>query len=182
MAKIKKIDFTEELKEFSGSKKKKLFEKIGKFTADQIRKINRSGKQPIDNGGRPGHHSLEPSTIRNRKRLAVVLKNETHRTYKANRSNLTFSGQLLDAITHHVNARGNIVIEIADTIRKPYKTSLGKRKSKGGSKNDLTNADLQAHLNDMDREPLAIDDELVDQLVNKVDTFLSQQLKKIRKI
>lgn len=74
--------------------------------------------------GKP-FRKLHPLTIESRKRLAKY--NPTHPDYKPSKSNLTFTGRLLDSIKARIQAKGSSIVLRIDVsgMHAPYKGSLG---------------------------------------------------------
>ena len=71
---------------------------------------------------------LKPSTIANRDYLSTL--NQTQRTFLASRSNLTLTGQLIDAILYELEQDSGlykILIEVVDSKRVPYNTGPNSR-------------------------------------------------------
>lgn len=97
-----------------------LLDEVGNFVTDRIRYQARISK-PINSQN--SFPNLKPSTIANREYLSQF--NNTHETYDAGRSNLTFTGQLLDSIKHRIKSAGVIVLEFTGNHR-GYKTGSGK--------------------------------------------------------
>lgn len=110
------------------------------FVEETVKRRARSGKPLNDIGKFP---SLRELTIANRERLAKL--NRTHPSFKPGKSNVTLTGQLVDAVTCFFRGR-TFQVGIADTIRKPYKISKKKKQ-----KNTPTNSELQGHLLDINK-------------------------------
>lgn len=51
---------------------------------------------------------------------------DTHSTFSPNRSNLTITGQLLDAITRVISSTGTLTVKFIDSIHRPYKIKTRK--------------------------------------------------------
>lgn len=115
------------------------YKRIAKQTVKDIQKTVRAGISPATG---KSFARLKPSTVKNRKRLAKL--NRTHKAYEANRSNLTFTGQLVNAVTSLVIKFGEVTeihFFISASDRRPYKTG---RKSK--AKKTPTNSKLAKFL------------------------------------
>ncbi len=115
------------------------FNRIGKETVKDIQKTARSGISPATG---KKFAPLKDSTKKNRGRLSKI--NNTHSKYSKNRSNLTFTGQLINAVSFAVVPFGDRVeinLFIKATPRKPYKTGKGSR-----AKNTPDNATLAGFL------------------------------------
>lgn len=136
--------------------------KIGvRYTVGQTRNekdLERGGTQP----------SLAASTIERREYLANY--NTTSASYRAARSNLTFTGQLLNAITFE-RIVGGVRLFFKDTKRKPYK---GKR---GTYKNAPTNAEVAEFLADQGRGAFGVDEGLAKQITSAVTRFIRRALR-----
>lgn len=68
---------------------------------------------------------LTRKTIASRKRMSRY--NKTHADYSNRRSNLTFSGQLIDSIKGYVRVSKSAIELIPRGRRKPYRLKSGKR-------------------------------------------------------
>ena len=78
--------------------------------------------------------NLDSSTIRARRRLENY--NSTHSDYSAGRSNLTFTGELLDSIrVKFIASKLSFVYEALKTKHKKYSGKKGKSKAKGSISN-----------------------------------------------
>lgn len=93
---------------------------IGEFVVGRVQLEARRAKPLNDTRSLP---DLKDSTKGIRKGLEKL--NPTHPTYKANRSNLTFTGQLIDAVTWLIGKPGVIEIEVEDSLRTPIQTKSG---------------------------------------------------------
>lgn len=114
---------------------KDLQNQIGEFVVERI-KAEARREQPVNKGRSfPG---LKQATIANRRRLGKL--NTTQKTFKAERSNLTLTGQLIDAVTFEGKNK-TIRIFVEATKRIGYKTS---KKSKESNPPD--NAKLDSFL------------------------------------
>ena len=88
---------------------------IGQFLVERVKAEARRAKPLNDTRSFP---NLKESTKEIRKALAKT--NQTHPTYKANRSNLTLTGQLIDAIIYKLKSGAVISLEIDNNLRRPY--------------------------------------------------------------
>jgi hypothetical protein len=183
-----KVD-TRDVKKFRDdllrSAKKKIPNNLGRFLVSQIKKITRAGFQMQHKGGRSKFATLKNDTVVNRIKLSEW--NNTHKLYAPARSNLTFSGQLLDALTFKYD-KGNQKLEIFvdDTQREPYITG-----SIGFTGDDISaptsearyvsNADVSKGLADQGRNFVAIDKELDKQLANRLLKILNRELIRLRR-
>ena len=117
---------------------KQMNKEICTFLEARIRGEARRGK-PFNNNR--SFKSLESLTIENRNRLKAF--NKTHPSFAPAKSNLTFTGQLIDAIICVFNGKAN-VISVNNSARKPYKTGPS-----SSQKNPPTNAKLYEYLLDI---------------------------------
>lgn len=67
----------------------------------------------------------------------------THETFKANRSNLTLTGQLLDSLKHRVFGAGKLLLEFTG-VHKPYKIRTAKGQRQVGEA--ISNEELAEHV------------------------------------
>ena len=123
------------------TKDKKLLQEIGEFSVDRIQRTTRSGK---DVDGRP-LAPLASSTIGQRKYLEEF--NNTHENYRNRRANLTFTGELSDALRFRIS--GNKINFSFIGTHKKYKTGKT-RKRKGSKSKRITNAELAEVMQDGD--------------------------------
>jgi hypothetical protein len=119
----------------------KLLEEIGQFASEDIKRKAKTRKPYNANRSFP---ELADSTIARRQRLKQF--NETTNVFSPKRSNLSFTGQLLDSITYRLKQTANQVIVFLDGVRKPYKT--GPKSQAKISRYNRTNAALASTLKD----------------------------------
>lgn len=103
-------------------KDERLEKDIGIFLTDRVRFMARSGK-PLNNSR--AFPSLKDMTIEQRKFLEKY--NKTQRAYAASKSNLTFTGQLQDAVAFDRIRAGIFRLFVKDSRRKPYRIGRSKR-------------------------------------------------------
>lgn len=115
------------------------FDRISRSTILDIKRtVRKSGLSPVTNNKLA---RLRRSTIKRRKKLARV--NRTHVDFSPAKSNLTFSGQLLNAISFKRSRKAGGILSVQANIfvkrtkRRPYK---GIRKK--FLKNSITNKEL----------------------------------------
>ena len=89
--------------------------------------------------------ALKPSTIERRKRLSEV--NRTGSDFSPGRSNVTFSGQLLNAVKGLVKNNATIEVFVSDSIHNQYK---GIKKNRLGK--PMRNREIAEHLADQGRD------------------------------
>lgn len=97
--------------------------------------------------GKP-YKPLKRSTVRNRKYLAR--HNKTHKSFKANKANLTITGQLLDSIlTRATIARDTLTFKI--NVKGKHDAYRGATKTIGSSKSNKT---IRRYLAKQGRDPI----------------------------
>lgn len=106
-----------------------LLDEIGKFTVDRIRFEARRQKPLNESRSFP---DLKDSSKRIRKNLEKY--NDTTRVYQSGRSNVSFTGQLLDGLIHKVIQSRAAIQVFFDGTRFPYKTKDGFQKLDSKSK------------------------------------------------
>lgn len=114
-----------------------LKEEIGIFATQRIAFQARVG-QPLNNQGK--FPALKSLTVQKRRELARY--NATDSTYQAGRSNVTFTGQLLDSLSF--NQISNGVELFFKGKRRPYRTKTGRRSGRVP-----TNAEVAERLEDI---------------------------------
>jgi len=116
------------------TKDKKILNEVGAFVAERNRLFARRAR-PLQGNDVGKFKSLKKSTIKGREYLGEL--NKTHGTFKASRSNLTLTGQLIDSISHRVD-RGIIIIQPVGK-RSMYKTGEKRsaRRTPINSRNEL---------------------------------------------
>lgn len=103
------------------------------FTKLVVEETRRGSIEPV----------LKPSTISNRRRLAKY--NRTHKDYIATKSNLTFTGQLLNSLRSIFRAsRLEYIISPGNRERRPYKYERGSKDKREivTAKNTPTNKEI----------------------------------------
>jgi hypothetical protein len=155
------------------------YDRIAKSTVKDIQQTARSGVSPAT--GRK-FAKLKDSTIKNRKRLAKL--NPTHPDYSTGKSNLTFTGQLINAIRSLVVRFGSEVrinIFVDASTRKPYRTG-----KKSRAKKTPRNDQLAKYLETEDgkrkaRTLLGVTEKQQQKIVRIFDKYLKLELTKINK-
>lgn len=94
---------------------------VGEFMVDRIKYQARTTKPTNEESSFP---DLKDSSIRSRRYLAK--HNPTHDTFEPTRSNLTITGQFLDALKYSLIKAGTVAIEFVGTHR-GYLSGTGKR-------------------------------------------------------
>lgn len=125
---------------------------IGSEAIRLIRGETRSGKS-IPQSAK--HRSLSPAWIVRRGQLSAF--NSTHETYSQRRSNLTFTGQLLDSLIYRVK-RSIVEISVPPSARTPYQyvPTRGPRKGRTVNAKAPSNAKLAEYLAEQGRTFLGI--------------------------
>lgn len=148
---------------------------IGKLAVKTIKGVTRSGGQIQPDAGTGTQPSLKQNSVKNRKRLSEY--NKTHSTFSPGRSNLTFTGQLLDAVIYTTEQRGPqriVKITVDDTLRRPYITS------KSGSTSDqITNSELAEFQHEKGRRFIAINKELKQMILNLIRRAIRRSIRNI---
>lgn len=101
-------------------KSKAMKNEIGEFMVQRIQAEARRTKPLNEDRSFP---QLTENTVNRRKRLATV--NNTQATFKPSRSNLTFTGQLIDAIFYRINSSNEVVIDVRSSRRDPIQGIRG---------------------------------------------------------
>jgi hypothetical protein len=127
-----------------------MMEEVGEFTVSRLKYQMRVSK-PYNSSGTT--KDLEDSTIRNRKYLEKF--NDTAETYSPERSNLTFTGQLLDSMKYIIKGVGLLEV-LFDGMHRGYLSGTGRR-----GKN-LSNSTLYGYLVDKDKRFAVFDNSLND--------------------
>ena len=134
-----KIKLKNALREMS---KKKTLNLISKRIAEYTRSsaANFSTAKP--------YKSLKKSTVENRKYLAK--HNQTHKTFKANKANLTITGELLDSIlTRATIARDSLTFKI--NVKGKHSAYKGANKTANKS---MPNKTIRGYLAKQGRDPI----------------------------
>lgn len=111
---------------------------IGEFLVERIQLEARRGRPLNDTRSLP---DLKDSTKRIRQELSKL--NPTHPSYQAGRSNVTFTGQLVDALAFRLRADRVIVIRVAKTLRRILQGAISKPKSGIPPNNRQVDRDLR---------------------------------------
>lgn len=118
--------------------------------------------------------SLSSGWIEERGRIAEATT--TNRAYRQSTSNLTLSGQLIDAVTYEVN-RDEARVYVQDTKRRGYR-----RKNKNGTvsrlKSTATNKEIAEYQAEMGRKFMDLSSKSREIILNKVIQFLRRQLRR----
>ena len=111
------------------SRDPKLETEVGQFLTERVRFEARRGKPLNDNRKFP---ELSDASKAIRARLQKL--NRTARAYSAKKSNLTFTGQLQDAIAFKRTRKGLFELFVKATRRRPLRTGKGKFQSSPNNK------------------------------------------------
>jgi hypothetical protein len=127
----------------------------------------RRGNNLLNEDGKVKLKPLENSTVRSRTSLARY--NDTHPVFSPKRSNLTITGQLLDALEYSV--QGNkVTITVQDSRRTPYQGRGGPHQG-----NPPTNRDVAIYQAEMGRDFVQIDN----QTLGRIRRLLTQSIRRI---
>ena len=145
---------------------------IGKFLVSRIQLEARRAK-PLNNSR--SFPSLKSITKQHRDYLKKF--NSTHGAFKSGRSNLTFTGQLIDAITFKVK-KGLVEIFVEKSSRTPYKT--GPNSTAKGTPNNNKLAEILGKIGFvfMTKKGLESDPQIRKRVNNIVRRFLRRSLAK----
>lgn len=113
---------------------------------------------------------LKESTIK--QRMWLQKYNSTDAAFEDGRSNLTFTGQLLNSLTHKILGRG--ILEIFfDGKHKPYK---GKTKTLGKEDKELSNEELAQYVADAGRPIVGVRPAIRLRINTIVKTYIKRAL------
>lgn len=150
---------------------KSILNELGQVASDQIRGRTRSRleeyKQP----------PLKPATIDRRKALISYGNFVSEKVSKPSQSNLSLSGQLLDAVKYRINVAEATVTLFVERFRLPY---AGKRKPYLENKKD--NVEIKDDLEKAGRKFFFISDKLQAQLESRIAAALKKKLSLYNKI
>lgn len=148
-----------------------LLKEVGDYTVAQIKGRVRSMS---DDYKMP---DLKQNTKHIRRALSKNGKNETHKTFNKDRSNLTFSGELLDSLTHSANqATGNVTITVEG------EHSRAQRKDGSYIGDAKSNKQIAKELAARGFRFLFLSEKVKDVLKYKVTANLRRQLSAYRKL
>jgi hypothetical protein len=153
------------------AKDKSFLDSIGQLTADQIRNRTRAG---LD------EYKQDDITTYTKDRRAALIKSGNafdSKIVKPNKSNLSMSGQLLDAIKFRVN---NSISEV--TIFLSQKREAYKGRFKDKLENKKNNIEIKNDLEDQGRKFFFISDKLTALLESKIASELRRKLALYNKI
>lgn len=148
-----------------------LKKEIGLFVTDRIRYQARI-QQPLNSDSK--FKDIKQRTIEKREYLEKY--NKTHRTYEASRSNVTFTGQLLNSLGFNLVTRGVELIFKGE--RTPYNTGPNSREN-----NPPSNAEVDEFLREkgffiFTKKGLEESDTLQKNIVRIIRKFLRRSLRK----
>lgn len=92
-----------------------LLDEVGDFVVERVR-FEARRQRPLNSSR--SFPDLKDSSIRIRDRLSDF--NATTRTYNKNRSNVSFTGQLLDSLTYNVVSSRRVIVIFFKGLRFPY--------------------------------------------------------------
>lgn len=100
--------------------------------------------------------------------------NKTHLAYSKNRSNVTFTGQLIDGLTYSINQINKSVdVYFNNLVRTPYKNLNGTSR-----KEILTNAEIAEYLSEKGWKLIGINQEMGDRIKFLIDSSIRSILNK----
>ncbi len=142
---------------------------------EDIQGQTRSGKDIVNDRKQP---PLKPSTIAARTNAEKYT--DTSELYSRKRSNLTFTGQLLDSLLFKIRKKSGSSFEVEispnNEVRKNYYSPNPRKKERKNI--SLTNRKLFKYLQDMGREFLGIREKMIE----RIRTLAAQDLRRnIRK-
>lgn len=146
---------------------------MGQLTADQIRNRVRASKVDPEYAQK----ELKEISIAIRKDLIKEGNSFDSKIVKADRSNLSMTGQLLDAITYRINQSLGEISIFLKTARKPLKFKNGRNID--GSK---SNVEIKNELESKGRKFLFISERLKAQLESRITAELRRKLALYNKI
>jgi hypothetical protein len=144
-----------------------LLNEIGKTAVRRIKGGTRSPKDRMSNQKIP---ELKDTTIEHRRYLQRF--NRTHSTFSPRRSNLTITGQLIDAVTYSKKSN-QVEIFVKDSARKKYKTG-----GDGGTHRPPTNQELSQFLSKKGFKFMRIGKSAREQIENKINRELRRKLRR----
>lgn len=125
-------------------------DEIGNAISEEHKRMIRTGKSPADGNS---FKKLAKSTVKRRDWLAKY--NATHEKYSKGKSNLTFTGQLVEAITFKFDGRNKYDIYVDGTRREPYRGKSGSYSS-----NIPNNQEVAKHQRQQGRPMLGITEKM----------------------
>lgn len=145
-------------------KQQKFGDHVAEQIVDKIRKDGHNFKT-----GRK-HKPLKRSTIEMRKSLSKY--NKTHPEYSASKSNLTFTGRLLNSIKARITAKSKGIVMRIDVSgsHAPYK---GKGRTHGSRQ---SNKSIREELAKQGRDPLALNKKSRDSLSRILTAIIRERL------
>lgn len=149
---------------------------VGEIVQERIRFAARRGKPLNDNGV---FKPLAPLTVENRQYLSGY--NFTTDVYSPNRSNLSFTGQLLDSIRYRkTRAQGFLIELFFFGDRDPYQT--GPKTTEKLTEANRTNQALAKTLDDIgftvfSKKGIEGNKELIRRIVNTVRSYIRKNLR-----
>ena len=169
-----RLDVEKKLRNILGQNE--LSDLVGNTVTSRIKLEARRGKPLNDTGTFPG---LADSTIANRIRLAEL--NKTADVYSPKRSNLSFTGQLLNSLTFKRNTSRAFLIDIFfGGERRPYKT--GPKSTAELTEYNETNQALAGTLDGIgftvfSKDGIEKNKALIRRVVNEVQSFIRKKLR-----
>lgn len=148
---------------------KELLEPVSKIVITDIQRETRSKKGFDESGKRKNLPSpLSTEWSRYKDKLAGI--NKTHPTYGKGRSNLTFTGQLLNSLKAFFE-RNTITI-------KPTGTHRGYKQIRGGRSKDVENEKIAEGLESLGYKFLGVDDKTEKKIKTEITRFIRRLLRR----
>lgn len=170
-AEIKGLDVvSRDIKTFINNviKEKQILNDVGDLASKQIALQTRARQKDYRQPG------LQKSSIKRRETL--IKQGNGSEFAKPKQSNLTLSGQLLDAITHKINQSTGFITIFFKEGRKPYKGKSGQNLEQ------KTNKEIVQDLDTRGFKFFFISDRLKTQLESKIKSYLRQKLSNYKKL
>lgn len=149
---------------------KSTLDEIGGQVVELNRKSIRQGKNPNSGESFP---ALSPEWIKRRNRIAP--RNELAEFYRPRKSNLTFSGQLLDALHYKSDTSDrSVTVKFLDSRRKPYR-GVKNNELKGRG---LTNKKLAGYISERIGEFIG----LTEQMEKRVTSIIERRVRSLLRL
>lgn len=166
--KVAEDDVRKKLKKLTQDEE--LLNQIGDRMIQDLKFQARKGTNPVTGGK---FIPLSPKWIKERQKIAEA--QSVHETFKANRSNVTITGQLLDALRRNVLGRKLIIF--FDGIHKPYKAKRVRNTGQGNRTigKPIKNSLLAEYVNQI-RPFFIVREKLLPQLKSIVIRYIRRNL------
>jgi len=152
---------------------------VAEFTVSRIRGFARNSK-PLQGKDEPGKFPKHKDPPTPQIRRALAKYNKTHPAFSAKRTNLTFTGQLIEAVTYAITGRrSEIKIFVDDSSRTPVKRKDGSVIESGEKTNKAVYEKLLSR--DSSYRFLGLDKKGIDRIKAITLKYLRSVLKKSNK-